>query len=154
VRAGGDTGSLAGHMVDERRPWSIRDGAAAVDAPRRRSIERRPERGWVKRPVEQIAAGDVVPDLHPLLLARSLRIGDRRSRQVEEMVAALPEERAVGIVEEALRWHQVVARPVRVRPEQLAQLPRRADVLPDIIGLHGSSFLPHTADAGAAQGLT
>ena len=97
-----------GHHVAELVAVIHRDHAIGLHQRRARPagfLGARRDRVGQVAPVDQVVA-DHVPPMRP-------RVGGRK-RLVEEVPPPLPEAQPVGVVEPALRAHEVVERPVRV----------------------------------------
>ena len=146
-----DAGALPRYVVDQGGPRRVLYRPAVVDALRRRPIGLRPDRRGMLDPVHQVAAGDVVPRGHPEFLAAPPGMRYRLPRQVEQVVAAPPEQCAVGIVEEPLRGNEVIARPVRILSDQLPNPAGAANQLLNVVArfVHKEYPTPCLMSAGA-----
>ena len=104
----GDGVALAGVVVAQRRHAVLVEEAVAA-------VHALDQAGGVVAPVEQVRARHVAPVIRPPAEARVLE-------DVEQVVAAPPVDGAVGIERhgDALRRHEVVARPRRVREHAFA----------------------------------
>ena len=130
VAAGGEAAPAGPAAVDHRRHPAVVDHVAAEAALGVHPRQRRLQRDRVVLPVDQVAAGGVSPADPHVLVAAVAALDDLvrgvRVVLVEQVVAAAPVERPVGIVEPSSRRQEVEARPVGVALEPLLQLPGAA----------------------------
>ena len=112
-----DADAPARHVGDDGGHLHPAHGVAAVEVVAPGAGQGLAQRSRVVAPVHQVAAGDVLPARE---VAFAGRVADLL--QVADVVAPLPEQHAIQVVPPALRRHEVVARPVLVGHQLLAQL--------------------------------
>ena len=112
-----DADAATRHVGDDGGHLHACHRVTAVEVVALGAGQRLAQRGRVVAPVHEVAAGDVLPARE---VAFSGRVADLL--QVADVVAPPPVQHAVEVVPSALRRHEVVARPMPVGHQLLAQL--------------------------------